>query len=418
MYPETVLENKKYVKVNSEFLDLILEGCPYMVFTFEDAVFTLVKHTGYADKNFAYSFFSDESGEWISIFEKQFLVLDRIYSSSGNAFVYLWLDSLSQPSVFIAAEVKSADQLLLTMFRLAVEGLTDPQELPWFKEALRSDLSNQGNPVLIMGEPGLDLSGLCAKLVKPKSGRMDEIQSFHPGRLSNAVQLREIFGDHAGARLGDSASAVPLVKRDNGVNIIINEVGDLAYEVQERMADFLLSSSGANQHWYFLSTRDLPAMVESGEFSYRLYEILKKRLLVVPPLRLYKKELPDVITKYLLYPFQQKYRRNISLSREAMDYISEHDWPGNWEELKSVIEEAFLTCKGNEILYEDIRKGPGRESREDADDLNLRKRTMELERQLMLEAHALHGGNQVHMARALGISRGSLQYKMEKFGLI
>jgi hypothetical protein len=418
MHPETVHENKKYVKVNTEFLDLILEGCPHMVFTFENAVFTLVKHSGYADPKFAYSFLSDEHGDWITVFEKQFLVLDRMNSFKGNSPVFLWLDSVIQPSVFIAAEVESADQLLPAIFRLSIEGLTDPLELPWFQEALRSDAGIHGNPVLIMGEPGLDLSGLCAKLVKLKNGSLREIQSFHPGRLSNAVQLREIFGDHAGARLGDSASAVPLVKRNIGVNIIINEVGDLAFEVQERMADFLHSDSGANQHWYFLSTRDLPVMVESGEFSYRLYEILKKRLLVVPPLRLYKKEIPDVITNYLLRPLQQKYRRNIVLSRDAMDYISEHDWPGNWEELKSVIEEAFLTCKGNEILYEDIRKGPGRESREDADDLNLRIRTMELERQLLLEAHALHGGNQVHMARALGISRGSLQYKMEKFGLI
>ncbi|HNL00326.1 MAG TPA: helix-turn-helix domain-containing protein, partial [Leptospiraceae bacterium] len=46
-----------------------------------------------------------------------------------------------------------------------------------------------------------------------------------------------------------------------------------------------------------------------------------------------------------------------------------------------------------------------------------RRRTADLERRLILEAYSLHAGNQVHMARALGISRGSLQYKLAKYGL-
>ena len=85
-----------------------------------------------------------------------------------------------------------------------------------------------------------------------------------------------------------------------------------------------------------------------------------------------------------------------------------HDWRGNWRELKNTLESAFLMSAGTVIQAADLRLGLWTVP-EDWDDLNLRKRSAEVEKNLLLRAYSLHAGNQVQMARALGISRGSLQ---------
>ncbi|WP_010410003.1 helix-turn-helix domain-containing protein [Leptospira inadai] len=111
-------------------------------------------------------------------------------------------------------------------------------------------------------------------------------------------------------------------------------------------------------------------------------------------------------------------RFDLSLSEEAARSLAISELDRNLEDLRNSIEEGVLHSSGREIREFAIQsERPQGVSMPDADDLDLRKAVEALERQKILLAYKLFGGNQIRMSKALGISRGSLQYKLKNLGL-
>ncbi|TGL58999.1 transcriptional regulator [Leptospira sarikeiensis] len=111
-------------------------------------------------------------------------------------------------------------------------------------------------------------------------------------------------------------------------------------------------------------------------------------------------------------------RPDLVLSGEAIESLTESDSCQNLEDLRNAIEEAVLNSGSGEIRNANLKKeGPKGISLPDPEDLDLRKAVEAVERQKILLADKLFGGNQIRMAKALGISRGSLQYKLKNLGL-
>ncbi|EPG72617.1 transcriptional regulator, Fis family [Leptospira fainei serovar Hurstbridge str. BUT 6] len=111
-------------------------------------------------------------------------------------------------------------------------------------------------------------------------------------------------------------------------------------------------------------------------------------------------------------------RFDLSLSEEAGRSLATPELDRNLEDLRNSIEEGVLHSSGREIREFAIQsERPQGVSMPEADDLDLRKAVEALERQKILLAYKLFGGNQIRMSKALGISRGSLQYKLKNLGL-
>jgi transcriptional regulator of acetoin/glycerol metabolism len=288
----------------------------------------------------------------------------------------------------------------------------DGEELPVWLREFPAKIRGLSSPALLVSEPGSGMEELVRGCLREQFGSEEEGIFFHPGRLSEAVQLREIFGDSAGARLGGAGAGLPLLER-SGRLIFIQEAGLLSHQAQLRLYARLAGEED-DRFWIFGSSRDLEAMAGAGEFLSGLARLLGGNQLVLPPVRACREFLEEEVER-LLDLQAVRTGRVVRLSPEALDVLMEYEWPGNWWELRKVLESAVLLCEEGIVRPGDLRlDGPGLER---PDDLNLRKRSEELEKSLLLQAHALHGGNQVQMARALGISRGSLQYKLEKYGL-
>lgn len=301
-------------------------------------------------------------------------------------------------------------QLLFLAELASRESGTEQRDLPvWLEDSL-GYLARAPSPVLILSEPGSADDLLVQAFVEERFGEQEAV-FFHPGRLSEEVQLREFFGDQASARLGE-ASVVPIVERGARV-LVVEEVSDLSQSMQLRILA-LLSDPDADRFWVFTSSRDLGAMAEAGRFQPALLRQLRNGELLLPPVRNQRDRIAEEAER-LLRSFRRKFGRSISLTGEALEALRSYDWPGNWQEFKETLKSAFLLCPGSELRRVDLQFGNWNQGQ--GDDLNLRYRTAELEKSLLLQAYALHGGNQVQMARALGISRGSLQYRMNKLGL-
>jgi two-component system NtrC family response regulator len=163
-------------------------------------------------------------------------------------------------------------------------------------------------------------------------------------------------------------------------------------------------------------------MIQNGSFREDLYYRLSVVTLRVPPLRERRDDIP-----LLAEHFAEKSTRRYDLPARriqpvSMDLLTAYNWPGNVRELENVMESAVVLSKGEEIglndLPENIRRQGSRIAKihlEIPDDgISLE----DVERELLARALEKADGNQSKAARFLNVSRKTLIYRMEKYGLV
>ncbi len=161
---------------------------------------------------------------------------------------------------------------------------------------------------------------------------------------------------------------------------------------------------------------DLERAVRDGRFREDLYYRLNVIPIVLPPLRDRRTDIP-----LLVEHFVAKYAagRPRTVSEDALKILVDYDWPGNVRQLESVVERALLLGEGDAIVPADLppavragitgaRSPLGIEIPDTGIDLE------GLERGLILKALEKADGNQTRAARLLGLSRRTLQYRLEK----
>ncbi len=388
---------------------LLPEGSRVQIFTLEDGVFRPFHQSGFDDA-YRYRFLETEPELWSPLFEDGFVRIPSAHASRPGCDLWLFLDRVEQPSVVLLLELPeefeaSADFLRLLVLPDLRQLRRDLDDLPAWLSRLLPSVMRSPSPLLIVSEEGSGRQQILAFLEKYRFG--GEAVRFRPGRIAEEVQLREFFGDAVGERLRSSL-ATPVIER--GHTIFVEEVSNLAPAMQLR----LLSAIETGDHfWIFDTSRNLDAMAAAGQFDAALAARISQNRIVLPPLR-QQQDLAQEAKRFLR-KLVKKHMRHIQISDRALEAIARYDWPGNLQEFYETLEAAYFLTRTEWIEPADLHFGLWYRSEEDA--LNLRRRTEELERKLLLEAHAIHGGNQVHMARALGISRGSLQYRWNRLGL-
>lgn len=119
---------------------------------------------------------------------------------------------------------------------------------------------------------------------------------------------------------------------------------------------------------------------------------------------------------------QQQSKKGMEVEKEVYDFLLEKSESSVLEEIRSVLELAILQSRGDTLKGKEIGNlwtGKFKNlSLIDEENLDLRKSVESLEKQKVLQAMKLFSGNQMRMSKALGISRGSLQYKMKQMGLL
>jgi two-component system, NtrC family, response regulator AtoC len=169
------------------------------------------------------------------------------------------------------------------------------------------------------------------------------------------------------------------------------------------------------------TNRSLPKLVEEGTFRQDLFYRLNVVTLELLPLR----ERPEDVA-LLGNHFLQKFSRDngrdmLGFDRAAMRLLERHDWPGNVRELANVVERAVIMSTGQIIFPEDLPPGLGSQAEANPGykgaGHSLKERVKEAESGFIREALLHNGGNKVQTARELGISRRSLLYKIQEYGL-
>jgi len=167
--------------------------------------------------------------------------------------------------------------------------------------------------------------------------------------------------------------------------------------------------------------RNLPAMVEDGTFRQDLYYRLAVIPLELPALRERAGDIAELAQHFFLESKEKQGRPGLVLPASLLPYFSAYGWPGNVRELENVIERVVVLARGDEINLDDLPDFLRRE-RPPAEELHfdLPPQGISLEaveRELIVRALEKFHWNQTRAAQYLDISRKTLIYRMEKFGL-
>jgi two-component system NtrC family response regulator len=163
-------------------------------------------------------------------------------------------------------------------------------------------------------------------------------------------------------------------------------------------------------------------MIEDGTFREDLYYRLAVVPLHLPPLRERKEDIPELVEHLFQRAKERHAISNMQLAASVMPHLVAYRWPGNVRELENLIERLLVLSPGPSIQEEDLpeeirRVLPNASSfwvHLPDEGISLEA----VERELILCALERFKGNQTHAAKYLDISRRTLIYRIEKYGLI
>jgi len=279
--------------------------------------------------------------------------------------------------------------------------------------------------VMIYGESGTGKELIARALHHRSSRRQGPFIQLSCAALPETLLESELFGYEKGAFTGAVSSRPGRFELADGGSLFLDEIGDISPAVQVKLLRVLeqrsferLGSSktiSVDVRLIGATNRDLPAMIKAGEFREDLYYRLNVIPIQMPPLR---ERQGDV--KLLAEHFLARYAPGKKLSAEALRALEAYSWPGNVRELQNTIERVTILSPGNVIELEDLPAEVLRGAPPPTNAVRLPPEGIALEaveRNLITQALERTGGNRTRAAELLGISRHTLLYRMEKYGL-
>ncbi len=277
--------------------------------------------------------------------------------------------------------------------------------------------------VLITGEHGTGKE-VVSQTLHRLSGRADRpLVAVNTGALSEGIFESEIFGHVKGAFTDARTDRIGRFELANGGTLFLDEIANVPARQQAKLLRVLetgeierVGSSKTvkvNVRVLSATNADLRDEVAAGRFREDLLFRMNTVEIHIPPLRERREDIP-ALASYFIERYQTRYRRHLNgFEQAAMQAMLQHPWPGNVRELDHTIERAVLMARSERIEVSDLGLAANRSNGHSLDEMSLEA----VETVLIRKALARSNGNVSHAADALGISRGALYRRMEKYGL-
>jgi DNA-binding NtrC family response regulator len=281
--------------------------------------------------------------------------------------------------------------------------------------------------VLIHGETGTGKE-LVASAVHTQSKRKSgPFVRLNCSALSEAVLESELFGHEKGAFTGAVTRRKGRFEQADGGTLFLDEVSGIPPPVQVKLLRFLQERQfervGGNEtltvdtRIVAATNKDLRQLVDDGRFRQDLYYRLNVVRLDVPPLRVRPSDIP-LLADHFVRRFAVENDKSIGgFTHQAMEALLTQPWPGNVRELQNAVEQAVVLCKGDRVEVDDL---PLSRVSNDAESIRLLipgVTMAELERFAILRTLDAVGGSPSRAAAILGISRRTIQYRLQEWGL-
>lgn len=303
--------------------------------------------------------------------------------------------------------------------------------------------------VLLTGETGVGKEVFARWLHANSSRAKGPFVAVNCGAIPHDLIESELFGVESGAYTGASKTRPGRFERADGGTLLLDEIGDLPLPAQVKLLRVLqtgeLERLGGNKsiavdvRIVAATNVDLANEVSEKRFRADLFYRIGAFPVQIPPLRERKSDIL-LLAEHFLAAAQRRHGRSVeAFSDQAVQRLLSHDWPGNVRELENMIERAvLLASEGQAIGLQHLGFAPlpvdekdalvSREGRLKAeqtaiapggiDELLNEAGTLEALEKLMIERTlARYAGNVSASARALGVTRPQLDYRIKRMGI-
>jgi transcriptional regulator with PAS, ATPase and Fis domain len=284
-----------------------------------------------------------------------------------------------------------------------------------------------GSPtVLIQGESGTGKE-LVANVIHQNSDRKDK--PFIPincSAISEGLLESELFGHVKGAFTGAVRNSIGLFKAADGGTIFLDEIAEVPPVVQVKLLRVLqekkirpvgeFKESEVDVRVIAATNQNLEKSIQKNAFREDLFYRLNVIYIKMPPLREIKEDIPILINHFLKKFSCQIGGKELQISPEVLNLLTDYSWPGNVRQLENVIERAYALSSGSVIASSDLPPEI-RNFNENQynDDTNLNLRDNEVK--LIKKALKTTNGNKAKAAQLLGINLSTVYRKLDKYGI-
>lgn len=278
--------------------------------------------------------------------------------------------------------------------------------------------------VLILGEHGTGKEVVAQTLHRLSSRADRTLVAVNTGALPEGTFESELFGHVKGAFTDARADRIGRFELASGGTLFLDEIANIPVRQQSKLLRVLETgemervgsskTQKVNVRMLSATNADLRAECEAGRFREDLLFRLNTVEITLPPLRERREDI-STLAAHFLSRYAERYRRQIEgFEPAALQQMLQYGWPGNVRELDHTIERSVLMARGRRVEVSDLGLQPQRSgAAQSLDDMSLES----VEAILIRKALARANGNVSHAADALGLSRGALYRRIEKYGL-
>jgi DNA-binding NtrC family response regulator len=287
--------------------------------------------------------------------------------------------------------------------------------------------------VLVRGETGTGKELIAGAVHHNSLRAARNFVKVNCAALQENLLESELFGHEKGAFTGADKQRIGRFEQADGGTLFLDEIGDMSPNTQAKILRVLQEHEferlggtrtlTVDVRLIAATNRDLPTMVEAGQFREDLYYRLNVVTIETPPLRERKDDISELAT-FFIRRFSGELKKTITgLEPEALKLLMRYQWPGNIRELENAIERAVLLTEGTRIAVDDLRLGDFGLSGASRDRTPVVKipptgiPLEEVERITLIEALKMSNWIQKDAAELLSISPRVMNYKIKTLAI-
>jgi len=269
-------------------------------------------------------------------------------------------------------------------------------------------VANLKSPLMMVAEPGSGAE-LCARFV------------HQPNSLPGKPNAPWVEPENLAAL---AETPLDLLNQAREGTLFLPEVGDLNRTEQKGLLLIAGKLEKYNTRLICATSRALPELIAHGAFDAKLYAIIAAVTVNVPSLRQHREDIPDLANLFLLRGIEAKETPARHFSTAALNALRNYDWPGNLNQLESVVRTLALTAVSEEIGVNDVAQAlptygapPTAAPSALPLDLPLREARDAFERVYFEHHIGKEGGNMSRVADSVGLERTHLYRKLKQLGI-
>ena len=289
--------------------------------------------------------------------------------------------------------------------------------------ALAAQAARSNATVLITGESGTGKQKLAEFLHRESARAKGPFVYVNCVALPSQLVDSTLFGHEKGAFTGATERKPGRFEAADGGTAFLDEIGEIAPEVQARLLHFLESGEfervGGTRtlkvdcRILAATNRDLDAAVKAGSFREDLFWRLNVIALRMPPLRERRDEIPALARALAASLAREAGRPAPTFAPRTLELLAAQAWPGNIRQLRNVVQRMIALAPGDE-LTPDLLEAPTAALDET---LDLKVAIDRFRKAHVLAALARTNGHRTRAAELLGIQRTHLSVLLRKYGL-